>query len=181
MLKYNFRDVDHDKLQRALDKLAKAERRLVAMKTQGGAANFPQKMAQLMEKGFKKEVAAIKTSGWTAGCTSSSARWSIGATSARTSRRAGTRSAPRRRACWRSTGRRRPTCTATAAATSARPRPRGSPSPPCLRYLRYYAVYGKRQEAARPVSGLPPIAREVASANLLAAEAACPHARSGPT
>ncbi|MBA2425621.1 MAG: hypothetical protein H0V60_00890, partial [Actinobacteria bacterium] len=61
MLKYNFRDVNHDALQRALDKASKANIGLVAMKTQGGAANFPEKMDQLMEKGFKKQVAAIKT------------------------------------------------------------------------------------------------------------------------
>ena len=44
-----------------------------------------------------------------------------------------------------------------------------------LRYLRYYEVYGKRQEARALYQALPPIARELASANLLAAEAACPH------
>ena len=65
MIKYNFRDVGgtdrHDDLQRAIDKASKANIGLVAMKTQGGAVNFPDKMAKLQEKGFKKEVAAIKT------------------------------------------------------------------------------------------------------------------------
>ena len=65
MIKYNFRDVGgkdrHDDLQRAIDKCSKANIGLVAMKTQGGAVNFPDKMKQLQEKGFKKEVAAIKT------------------------------------------------------------------------------------------------------------------------
>ena len=65
MFKYNFRDVGgrdrHDELQRAIDKASKANIGLVAMKTQGGAINFPDKMKQLQEKGFKKEVAAIKT------------------------------------------------------------------------------------------------------------------------
>ena len=65
MFKYNFRDVGgrdrHDDLQRAIDKAAKANLGLVAMKTQGGAINFPDKMADLQAKGFKKEVAAVKT------------------------------------------------------------------------------------------------------------------------
>ena len=65
MFKYNFRDVGgkdrHDELQRAIDKAAKANLGLIAMKTQGGAINFPDKMKQLQEKGFKPEVAAIKT------------------------------------------------------------------------------------------------------------------------
>ena len=65
MFKYNFRDVGgrdrHDDLQRAIDKAAKANLGLIAMKTQGGAINFPDKMKQLEEKGFKKEVAAVKS------------------------------------------------------------------------------------------------------------------------
>ncbi len=65
MIKYNFRDVGgkdrYDDLNRAIDKASKANIGLVAMKTQGGAVNFPDKMKTLAEKGFKKEVAAIKT------------------------------------------------------------------------------------------------------------------------
>ncbi|MGA8351738.1 MAG: aldo/keto reductase, partial [Isosphaeraceae bacterium] len=65
MFKYNFRDVGgrdrHDELQRAIDKAAKANLGLIAIKTQGGAINFPDKMKQLQEKGFKKEVAAVKS------------------------------------------------------------------------------------------------------------------------
>jgi predicted aldo/keto reductase-like oxidoreductase len=65
MIKFNFRDVGgrdrYDDLNRAIDAASKANLGLVAMKTQGGAGNFPEKMKQLQEKGFKKEVAAIKT------------------------------------------------------------------------------------------------------------------------
>ena len=65
MFKFNFRDVGgrdrHDDLQRAIDKAVKANLGLIAMKTQGGAINFPDKMAELQAKGFKKEVAAVKT------------------------------------------------------------------------------------------------------------------------
>src|SRR4029077_470915 len=65
MFKYNFRDGAagdrYDDLNRAIDKASKANMALVAMKTQGGAINFPAKIAELTAKGFKKEVAAIKT------------------------------------------------------------------------------------------------------------------------
>ncbi len=65
MFRFNFRDIGHkdryDDLSRAIDKASKANLALVAMKTQDGAANFPDKMAELKAKGFKKEVAAIKT------------------------------------------------------------------------------------------------------------------------
>lgn len=44
-----------------------------------------------------------------------------------------------------------------------------------LRYLRYYEVYGKRQEARALYQALPPVAREFASADLQAAAASCPH------
>jgi hypothetical protein len=41
--------------------------------------------------------------------------------------------------------------------------------------LRYYEVYGKRQEARALYKALPPVARDLAAANLTAAAAACPH------
>ena len=44
-----------------------------------------------------------------------------------------------------------------------------------LRYLRYDEVYGKRQRAAELYKALSPEARNIAGANLTAAQAACPH------
>ena len=44
-----------------------------------------------------------------------------------------------------------------------------------LRYLRYYEVYGKREQARELYQALPPEARDLAMADLAAAEAACPH------
>jgi len=44
-----------------------------------------------------------------------------------------------------------------------------------LRYLRYHEVYGKRQRAAELYKALPPEARNLAGADLAAAQAACPH------
>jgi predicted aldo/keto reductase-like oxidoreductase len=52
---------------------------------------------------------------------------------------------------------------------------KGVPVSTVLRYLRYYEVYGKRQEARALYQALPPVARDLAAANLIAAEAACPH------
>ncbi len=168
MLKYNFRDVDHDKL-------AKANVGLVAMKTQGGAANFPRKMAQLMEKGFKKEVAAIKTV-WMDGrmqvvvsemVNRSDLRENIAASRDPLSPKEARLLEEHRRATANLYCHGCGHLCETAA--------KGVPVATVLRYLRYYEVYGKRQEARALYQALPPIAREVASANLLAAEAACPH------
>ena len=44
-----------------------------------------------------------------------------------------------------------------------------------LRYLRYHEVYGKRQRARELYQALPPEARDLATADLAAAQAACPH------
>ena len=175
MLKYNFRDVDHDKLQRALDKLAKANVGLVAMKTQGGAANFPQKMAQLMEKGFKKEVAAIKTV-WMDGrmhvvvsemVNRSDLRENVAASRDPLS--------PKEARLLEEHRQTTANLYCHGCGHLCETAAKGVPVATVLRYLRYYEVYGKRQEARALYQALPPIAREVASADLLAAEAACPH------
>jgi predicted aldo/keto reductase-like oxidoreductase len=52
---------------------------------------------------------------------------------------------------------------------------RGVPVSTVLRYLRYYEVYGKREQARELYQALPPEARNLAMADLAAAEAACPH------
>jgi hypothetical protein len=44
-----------------------------------------------------------------------------------------------------------------------------------LRYLRYHEVYGKRQRARELYQALPQEARNLARADLNAAQAACPH------
>ena len=65
MFKFNFRDMGgrdrHDELQRAIDKATKANLGLIAMKTQGGAVNFPDKMKRtpgegLQERGRRRQV-----------------------------------------------------------------------------------------------------------------------------
>jgi len=175
MLKYNFRDVDRDGLQKALDVASKANIALVAMKTQGGANNFPDKMKTLMDKGFKKEVAAIKTV-WmddrmhvvvSEMTTRSDLRENIAASAEPLSNKEARLLEEYR--------------TKTAhlychgcghlCETAAK----GVPVSTVLRYLKYYEVYGKRQAARALYQALPPAARAFAETDLAAAEAACPH------
>ena len=52
---------------------------------------------------------------------------------------------------------------------------KGVPVATVLRYLRYYSAYGKRQEARALYQALPAAARSLATADLEAAEKACPH------
>lgn len=175
MFKYNFREVDHDALQRAVDKAAKANLGLVAMKTQGGAGNFPEKMADLKAKGFKKEVAAIKTV-WmddrmqvvvSEMTTRSDLAENIAASRDPLTPKEARLLEEHRRATANLYCHGCGHLCETAA--------RGVPVSTVLRYLRYYEVYGKRQEARALYQALPPAGRLLAEANLLAAQAACPH------
>ena len=179
MIKYNFRDVGgknrYDELNRAIDKCAKANIGLVAMKTQGGAGNFPDKMKALGEKGFKKEVAAIKTV-WmdermqvvvSEMTTRSDLRENIAASKDTLTVNEARLLDDHRKAtehlychgCGH-------LCESAA---------KGLPVATVLRYYRYYENYGKREHARALYQALPVISRQLIDANLLAAEAACPH------
>ena len=180
MIKYNFRDVGkkdrYDDLNRAIDKASKANLGMVAMKTQGGAINFPDKMAELQAKGFKKEVAAIKTV-WNDSrmhvvvsemTTRSDVRENVAASkdtklSANDAKRLEEYRARTENLYCHGCG--------NLCETAAK----GVPVATVLRYLRYYEVYGKRLEARALYQALPPEARDLASADLGAAQAACPH------
>lgn len=179
MIKYNFRDVGgrdrHDELQRAIDKASKANIGLVAMKTQGGAANFPDKMADLQAKGFKKEVAAIKTV-WmddrmqvvvSEMTTRSDLRENIAASQeALTPKEARLLEEHRQRTANLYCHGCGHLCETAA---------KGVPVATVLRYLRYYQAYGKKQEARALYQALPAEARALAVLDLDAAERACPH------
>ncbi|MFO0888707.1 MAG: aldo/keto reductase [Isosphaeraceae bacterium] len=180
MFKFNFRDVGgsdrHDDLQRAIDRAAKANLGLVAMKTQGGAVNFPDKMRQLQEKGFKKEVAAVKTV-WLDGrmhvavsemTTRSDLRENVAAS---TDKKLSAREQRLLEDYRRTTAHLYCHGCGHLCETAAR----GVPVATVLRYLRYYEVYGKREQARALYQALPPLAREVAAADLNAAAEACPH------
>ena len=51
----------------------------------------------------------------------------------------------------------------------------GVPVADILRFLRYDEVYGKRRRARELYQALPPEARQLVAADLAAAQAACPH------
>jgi predicted aldo/keto reductase-like oxidoreductase len=180
MFKFNFRNVGgkdrHDDLQRAIDKAVKANIGLIAMKTQGGAVNFPKKMLQLKEKGFKKEVAAIKTV-WMDGrmhvavsemTTRSDVRENVAAS---TDHKLSSRDQMLLDEYRRQTAHLYCHGCGHLCETAAG----GVPVATVLRYLRYYEVYGKRQQARALYQALPPVARDIAAANLEAASEACPH------
>ena len=175
MFKYNFRSVDHDSLQRSVDAAAKADLGLIAMKTQGGAGNFPDKMAKLQEKGFKKEVAAIKTV-WMDDrmhvvVSEMTSRDDLAENVAASREPVTPREARLLEEHRRATANLYCHGCGHLCETAAK----GVPVATVLRYLRYYEVYGKREEARVLYQALPPIARALAAADLPAAESACPH------
>jgi predicted aldo/keto reductase-like oxidoreductase len=181
MIQYNYRTMNGDAIRRALDAAAKANLGVVAMKTQGGAGSFPDsdpspKFNEFMEKGFKKQQAAIKTvfaehrvhaivSEMT---NRDMLRDNIAAASNPTlSARDQQRLEEHRQATdhlyCRGCGH------------HCEPAAGGMAVADILRYYRYYEVYGKRQRARELYQELPPEARDVSAANLAAAQSACPH------
>jgi uncharacterized protein len=180
MFKYNFRqlgqqNVDrHDDLQRAIDKASKANLGLIAMKTQGGAINFPEKMKALQEKGFKKEVAAIKTV-WmddrmqvvvSEMTTRSDLRENIAASREALS--------PKEARLLEEHRLRTANLYCHGCGHLCETAANGVPVATVLRYLRYYSAYGKREQARALYQALPAQARDLAAADLAAAERACP-------
>ncbi|KAF0250525.1 MAG: aldo/keto reductase [bacterium] len=60
MLRYNFREVNSDALNRAIDKAKQANIGLIAMKTQGGRVSFQEKADSFKEKGFNQAQSTLK-------------------------------------------------------------------------------------------------------------------------
>jgi predicted aldo/keto reductase-like oxidoreductase len=174
MFKYNFRDVSHDDLQRAVDKASKHNLGLVAMKTQGGAASFPKKLAEFREKGFKKEIAAIKT------VFSDERMQVVVSEMTNFNELKENMSAVEDPLTPKEARLLEEHRLATAnmychgcghlCETAAR----GVPVATVLRYLRYYEAYGKRHEARALYQALPPAARAIAETDLKDVDAACP-------
>lgn len=175
MIQYNFREVDSDKLQRAIDKASKANMGLVAMKTQKGAESFADRVDRLTEKGFKKEVAAIKAV-WedqrmqvvVSEMTTFSDLRENGDASREPLTKAEARQLEQHRLLTQNLY-----CHGCGhlCETAAK----GVPVATVLRYLRYYSAYGKRSEARALYQSLPDQARALGEADLAAAERACPH------
>ncbi len=180
MIQYNYRTMDLEAIKRAVDKASKAGLGLVAMKTQGGAGEFKQAgkgsaMEDFVAKGFKKEQAAIKA-------VFADERFHV-VVSEMTNRdmlkdnMAATVEPLDKKAAALLEEHRARTANmychgcGNLCETAAK----GVPVATVLRYLRYYSVYGKKAEARSLYQALPPEARDLASADLAAAEKACPH------
>jgi predicted aldo/keto reductase-like oxidoreductase len=180
MIQYNYRTMDGDAVRRAVDKASKANLGLVAMKTQGGAGSFKEigtskKFTQFVDKGFKKEQAAIKA-------VFTDERFHV-VVSEMTNRdmlrenmQAAIEPMDQKQARLLEEHRERTAhlyCHGCGmlCETAAK----GVPVATVLRYYRYYEVYGKRVEARALYQALPAEARVLVDANLDAAQAACPH------
>jgi predicted aldo/keto reductase-like oxidoreductase len=184
MIQYNFRTMDADDMKRVIDVASKANLGLVAMKSQGGAgefkakggdpAQFP-KFAQGIEKGFNPHQAAIKAvltdERFQVVVSEMTNRTHLRENSAAVREPMGQKEARLLEEHRARTARMYCHGCGHLCETSAN----GVPVATVLRYLRYYEVYGKRQEARALYQALPAEARDLASADLAAAEAACPH------
>jgi predicted aldo/keto reductase-like oxidoreductase len=183
MFQYNHRTMDADALRRAVDNLTRANMGIIAMKSQGGAEALPDaqaarvpKLKTWVEKGFKKEQAAIKAvfaderiqvvvSEMT---NRDQLKDNMGATRSPLTAKEARLLEEHRKATAHLYCHGCGHLCETAA--------RGVPVATVLRYLRYHSAYGKRQEARALYQALPPEARNLAEADLAAAERACPHA-----
>jgi predicted aldo/keto reductase-like oxidoreductase len=180
MIQFNFRTMTVDAVRRAVDAASKANLGVVAMKTQAGAGQFREadvapKFNEFRAAGIKKEQAAIKavfadqrihavvsemTNREQLRENSAATREPITPTQSRLLEEHRQRTAHLYcHGCGH-------LCETAA---------KGVPVATVLRYLRYYEVYGKREQARELYQALPPEARDLAAADLAAAEAACPH------
>jgi predicted aldo/keto reductase-like oxidoreductase len=177
MIKYNFRDVGgkdrHDALQTAIDKCVKANIGLVAMKTQGGAVNFPDKMKALQEKGFKKEVAAIK-SVWMDDRMQVVVSEMVNRSDLRENVAASREAlSPKEARLLEEHRQQTANLYCHGCGHLCETAAKGVPVATVFRYLRYYEAYGKRTAARALYQALPPISQKLLEVVNL--DAACPH------
>src|SRR5262245_16518458 len=183
MIQYNYRTMTNDGIKRAVDAASKAKIGIVAMKTQGGAGQFKEpgrdkyspNYQTFVDKGFNQYQAAIKsvfagerTHAVVSEMTNRDMlRENVAATlEPLTPKQSRLLEEHRQRTAHLYCHGCGHLCETAA---------KGVPVATVLRYLRYYEVYGKRAEARALYQALPPEARDLASADLPAAEAACPH------
>jgi len=181
MIQYNFRTMDNDAVKRAVDKASKANIGLVAMKTQAGGGQFkgvtkpsPQ-LEGFIEKGFKQHQAAIKTvfadERIHAVVSEMTNRDMLRENMAATREPLTIKQSRQLEEIKERTSHLYCHGCGNLCETAAK----GVPVATVLRYLRYYQVYGKREQARQLYQALPPEARNLATADLPAAEAACPY------
>ncbi len=181
MIQYNYRTMNNDQVRRAMDAASKANLALVAMKTQAGAGSFREvdaspKFQEFVDKGFKKEQAAIKT-------VLAEGRMQV-VVSEMTNR---DMLRENMAACLdpKLSHRDRELLEQHRLATShlycqgcghhCEPAAGGAAVADILRFLRYDEVYGKTRTARALYQALPESARNLASTDFAAAQAACPH------
>ena len=181
MIQYNYRTMGTDTVRRALDAAAKANLAVVAMKTQGGAGDFREgkdasTFKELTDKGLDKHAAAIKTvfSDQRVHCV-------VSEMTNRDMLRDNMAASRDHVLTLRDQKLLEEYRLATAhlychgCGHHCEPASGGVAVADILRYLRYHEVYGKRQSARELYQALSPDARNLATADLAAAQAACPH------
>ena len=182
MIKYNFREMDGEKIKRAVDVASKANLGIVAMKTQGGQSAFEYKTDEknakiiaLKEKGFKAPQVAIKavlnderinvvvsemTNFDELKENMGSVLDPLTTKEARLLEEHKVLTANRYcHGCGH-------LCETAA---------HGVPVATVLRYYRYYEAYGKREAARALYQALPPESRAIADLDLAGVDEACPH------
>ncbi len=176
MFQYNFRFVDHDALQRSIDKAKKANLGLVAMKTQKGAAeSHPEKVDAFTAKGFKKEVAAIKTV-WLDDRINVVVSEMTNFTELKENVAASKEPlTPKEARLLEEYRVKTSNLYCHGCGHLCETAAKGVPVATVLRYLRYYDAYGKREQARALYQALPAEARVLAESNLKGAQDACPH------
>jgi uncharacterized protein len=182
MIKFNFREMEVEKIKRAVDVASKANLGIVAMKTQGGSSAFSYKPGEtsarinaLKEKGFKAPVAAIKSvladerihmvvSEMT---NFDELRENMSAVvdplTAKEARLLEEHRVLTANLYCHGCGH---LCETAA---------KGVPVATVLRYYRYYEAYGKREAARELYKALPPESRAIVDLDLAGVDAACPH------
>jgi predicted aldo/keto reductase-like oxidoreductase len=181
MIQYNYRTMTTDAVKKALDAASKANLAIVAMKSQGGAGEFregtdAQKFKEFVDKGSKKQAAAIKTV-----FADHRVHAVVSEMTNRDMLRENIDASRDHSLTLREQKQLEEYRQATAhlychgCGQHCEPAADGVAVSDILRYLRYDEVYGKRQRAAELYKALSPEARNIAGANLTAAQAACPH------
>jgi predicted aldo/keto reductase-like oxidoreductase len=181
MIQYNYRTMTTDAVKRALDAASKANLAIVAMKTQGNgqfrASEAPSpKLKEFVAKGFNEKQAAIKTV-----FSDQRVHAVVSEMTHRDMLRENIAASVDHAVSLREQKQLEEYRQATAhlychgCGQHCEPAAGGVAVSDILRYLRYHEIYGKRQRAAELYKALPAEARNLAQANLAAAEAACPH------
>jgi len=182
MIQYNYRTMNGDDIRRALDLASKANLALVAMKSQGGAGSFREvdaapKFNEFIEKGFKKEQAAIKTI-----LTEGRMQVVVSEMTNRDMLRENMAACKDKTVSLEDRNLLEQHRLATShlychgCGHHCEPAAGGKLAiGEIFRYLRYHEVYGKRQRASELYQALPTEARDIAAADLTSAQAACPH------